>query len=405
MSDPLRIWLNRTYAENAFFVAQLRENADLADVEVHATHVDPDSPVLRAADVSSLEPDRLSPAAYVEFALDYCDRNRIELFLPRLHQLAVAEHRDEFAQVGTTVVSPPAPAIELFNDKATAYQALAAAGLPVPPWWRVTDAPSLLRAVVEIEADGGVPCLKPVTGAGGEGFRVLSRKPFSLARLSGAPSRVVPLDQVVDALWQAAEQDPGAPVVDWLVMPQLAGPEVSVDCLVDRGGRLRGAIGRSKEGRRRGFTLDPAYLEPARQLAERFRLTYLTNIQFRHQDGVPVLLDINTRPSGGLHQLARCGVNFPWAAMRLALGEEPVELNARALGEDYTLISTPFPALARQLPIPAPRFPAEAAAPAAPTPAAGTGPGSAPGPAAGVTTGPTTGLTTGLTPGIALGLG
>ena len=396
MSNPLRIWLNRTYAENAFFVAQLRENADLVEVEVHATHVDPDSPVLRAADVSSLEPDQLSPAAYVEFALDYCDRNQIRLFLPRLHQLAVAEHRAEFELLGTTVVSPPSAAIELFNDKATAYQALEAAGLPVPSWWRVTDAPSLLDAVAAIEADGGVPCLKPVTGAGGEGFRVLSRKPFSLARLAGAPSRVVPLDQVVDALRLAAEQDPDVPVVDWLVMPQLAGPEVSVDCLVDRGGRLRGAIGRNKEGRRRGFTLDPDYLEPARELAERFRLTYLTNIQFRHQNGVPVLLDINTRPSGGLHQLARCGVNFPWAAMRLALGEEPVELHARTLGEDYTLISTPFPGPARQLPIPAPRTPTEPPAAAATTPA--TGP-------AGTATAGTLGLAAGLTPGVALGLG
>ena len=363
MNNPLRIWLNRTYAENAFFVALLRENADLVDLEVHATHVDPDSPVLRAADVSALEPDQLSPAAYVEFALDYCARHRIDLFLPRLNQLAVAEHRTEFELLGTTVVSPPAAAIELFNDKATAYQALAAAGLPVPAWWRVTDAGSLLTAVAGIEASGGTPCLKPVTGAGGEGFRVLSRRPFSLARLAGAPSRVVSLDQVVDALERAAEQDPDVPPVDWLVMPQLAGPEVSVDCLVDQQGRLRGAVGRSKEGRRRGFTLDPAYLEPARRLAEHFQLTYLTNIQFRHQDGVPVLLDINTRPSGGLHQLARCGVNFPWAAMRLALGGEPVEVSPRALGEDYTLISTPYPALARQLPIPAPRAAAEVPSP------------------------------------------
>jgi len=361
VNDPLRIWLNRTYAENAFFIALLRENADRIALDVHATHVDPDSPVLRAADVSSLEPDQLSPAAYVEFALDYCGRNGIDLFLPRLNQQAVAERRADFAAVGTTVVSPPAAAIELFSNKAVAYEALSAAGLPVPPWWRVRDAASLRDAVAAIEADGGTPCLKPVTGAGGEGFRVLSRKPFSLARLTGAPSWYVQVDQVVDALERAADEAPGAQPVDWLVMPHLAGPEVSVDCLVDPGGRLRGAVARSKEGRRRGFTLDPAYLEPARTLAETFDLTYLTNIQFRHRDGVPVLLDINTRPSGGLHQLSRCGVNFPWAAMQLAMGHEPSEVAVQELGGEYTLISTPYPAAApdRQLPIPAPRHPVE----------------------------------------------
>ena len=356
--EPLRIWLNRTYAENAFFISLLRDNPDLVAVEVHATHVDPDSPVLRAADVSSLEPDQLSPAAYLEFALAYCERHRIDLFLPRLHQRAVAERREEFAALGTTVVTPPAAAIELFADKADAYEALAAAGLPVPPWWRVRDAASLKDAVGAIEAEGGTACLKPVTGAGGEGFRVLTRKPFSLARLAGSPSWLVPYDEVVEALDRAPEAQP----VDWLVMPHLAGPEVSVDCLVDPDGRLRGAVGRTKSGRRRGFTLDPAYLEPARVLAETFRLTYLTNIQFRHQDGRPVLLDINTRPSGGLHQLSRCGVNFPWAALQLALGREPTGLEVResALDEDYTLISTPYPAPARTLPIPVPRQPVAA---------------------------------------------
>ena len=358
MNHPLRIWLNRTYAENAFFIGLLRENRDDVELEVHASHVDADSPVLRAADVSSLEPEGLSPAAYVEFALDYCSRQGITLFLPRLHQQAVAARRADFAAVGTTVLSPPTAAIELFNDKATAYGQLAAAGLPVPPWWRARNAAELLDAVERIEADGGTPCLKPVTGAGGEGFRVLSRKPFSLARLAGTPSWHVPLDDVLGALERDGREYP----VDWLVMPHLAGPEVSVDCLAGPDGRLRGAVGRSKEGRRRGFTLDAAYLEPTVRLVETFGLAYLTNIQYRHHRGLPVLLDINTRPSGGLHQLSRCGVNFPWAAMQLALGQEPTDITVRTMGEDYTLISTPYPALAPQLPIPAPRFPAEAAA-------------------------------------------
>ena len=55
LNHPLRIWLNRTYAENAFFIGLLRENRDDVELEIHASHVDADSPVLRAADVSSLE--------------------------------------------------------------------------------------------------------------------------------------------------------------------------------------------------------------------------------------------------------------------------------------------------------------------------------------------------------------
>ncbi|MFD0328691.1 ATP-grasp domain-containing protein [Streptacidiphilus monticola] len=202
-----------------------------------------------------------------------------------------------------------------------------------------------------------------MTGAGGEGFRMLTRKPFSLARLAGSPSWQVSLDQVAQALREAEAETPEP--VDWLVMPHLAGPEVSVDCLVSPEGLVQGAVGRTKEGRRRGFTLDPAYLVPARALAEQFQLAYLTNIQFRHWHGQPMLLDVNTRPSGGLHQLSRCGVNFPWAAMQLALGMTATGVTPRALGDDYTLISTPYPTLPRQLPIPGPRVTADQAAPAA----------------------------------------
>ena len=56
---------------------------------------------------------------------------------------------------------------------------------------------------------------------------------------------------VVEAV-RAAEEP-----VDWLVMPRLGQPEVSVDCLTGPDGRVRMAVGRTKNGRRRGFTPEP----------------------------------------------------------------------------------------------------------------------------------------------------
>jgi hypothetical protein len=167
------------------------------------------------------------------------------------------------------------------------------------------------------------------------GFRVVTRAPFSLAHLNGFPSPYVPLDLVVEALRAADEQ------VDWLVMPRLEQPEVSVDCLTGPDGRVRMAVGRTKNGRRRGFSLNPAWIEPARLIAETFGLHYLTNIQFRMYGDKPVLMDVNTRPAGGLHQLALCGINAPWAAVQLALGEETGDVMPGRLGQDYTVVSGP----------------------------------------------------------------
>lgn len=353
MVSRVRVWLNRTYAENVFFMDQLRRNPSDRAVEIHATHGDADSPVLAAADSADLEPEGLSPAAYVEYALDQCRRRGIDVFVPRLQQEAIVAHRAEFEAAGTALLAPSAEAVSVFQDKATAYQAVQSAGIPVPPWWRVTNEDELIAAVEELEAGGHRACFKPAAGAGGVGFRVVTRTPFSLVHLNGFPGPYVPLDLVVRAVREAAEP------VDWLVMPRLEQPEVSVDCLTGPDNRIRMAVGRTKSGRRRGFTLHERWLEPARRLAEGFGLHHLSNIQFRMYGDEPVLLDVNTRPAGGLHQLSLCGINAPWAAVQLALGEDPGEIVPPFLGTDYTVVSGPRPV--RPVSLPQPRVePAQA---------------------------------------------
>ncbi|GGX00631.1 ATP-grasp domain-containing protein [Streptomyces chartreusis] len=335
MVSRVRVWLNRTYAENVFFMDQLRRNPSDRAVEIHATHGDADSPVLAAADTAELEPEGLSPAGYVEYALAQCRRRGIDVFVPRLHQSAIVAHRAEFEAVGTALLAPPPEAVAVFQDKVIAYEAVQAVGVPVPPWWRVRNADELVAAVEELEEAGHKACFKPASGAGGVGFRVITRSPFSLVHLSGFPTPYVQLDLVEDALRRTDEP------VDWLVMPRLEQPEVSVDCLTGPDNRVRLAIGRMKNGRRRGFTLHEQWLEPARLIAEGFGLHYLSNIQFRMFGDTPVLMDVNTRPAGGLHQLSLCGVNVPWLAVQLALGEDPGEVVPPFLGQDYTVVSGP----------------------------------------------------------------
>ncbi|MFE3169184.1 ATP-grasp domain-containing protein [Streptomyces sp. NPDC059224] len=339
MRSRVRVWLNRTYAENVFFMDQLKRNPSDRAVEIHATHGDADSPVLAAADTADLEPEGLSPAGYVEYALDQCQRRGIDVFVPRLHQSAIVAHRADFAAVGTALLAPTPEATAVFEDKATAYEAVGAVGVPVPPWWRVRTADELVAAVEALEADGHKACFKPAAGAGGVGFRVITRAPFSLFHLNGFPGPYVQLDLVLEAL-RCADQP-----VDWLVMPRLEEPEVSVDCLTGPDNRVRMAVGRTKKGRRRGFTLDERWLKPARLIAEGFGLHYLSNIQFRMYGDEPVLLDVNTRPAGGLHQLSLCGVNAPWAAVQLALGEDPGVIEPPFLGQDYAVVSGPRPVL------------------------------------------------------------
>ncbi|MET9276384.1 ATP-grasp domain-containing protein [Streptomyces anthocyanicus] len=372
MASPVRVWLNRTYAENVFFMDQLRRNPADRAVEIHATHGDPDSPVLAAADTAEPEPEGLSPAGYVEYALAQCARRGIDVFVPRLHQSAIVAHRAEFEALGTALLAPPPEAVAVFRDKVIAYEAVRAIGVPVPPWWRVRTADELVLAVEELEAGGHRACFKPASGAGGVGFRMVTRDPFSLTHLNGFPSPSVPLPLVVEAL-RAAEEP-----VDWLVMPRLEQPEVSVDCLTGPDNRVRLAVGRTKNGRRRGFTLHEQWLTPARRIAETFGLHHLSNVQFRMYGDRPVLMDVNTRPAGGLHQLALCGVNVPWAAVRLALGDDPGQLEPPFLGQDYAVVAGPRPLRPVTLPHQRADLPAATTPAPAPAPAAAAAPAPAP---------------------------
>ncbi|MBD0670729.1 ATP-grasp domain-containing protein [Streptomyces sp. CBMA156] len=346
MSAPVRVWLNRTYAENVFFVEQLR--AAPRPVVVHATHGDPDSPVLAAADHGTAEPADLPADRYVGYALDYCARHSIDVFVPQLHQLAIALARPEFEAIGTALLCPPATAVAAFTSKADGYAAIAGAGLPTPPWWRVRTPGELWDAVGRIEGGGHTACLKPVAGAGGAGFRVLTRKPYGAHRLAGWDHRVQ-VDQVAAAL---DEGGPDGEPVDLLVMPYLDGPEVSVDSLADLDGTPLTAVGRTKDGRRRGFTTEECYLEPVRRLVRSTGMAYLSNVQFRRFDGRPVVIDVNTRPAAGLHQLRLCGLNLPWDAVRLALGERPTGAGAApdVRGIEYTLVSGIQPVLPSRAP-------------------------------------------------------
>ncbi|MGI8666570.1 MAG: ATP-grasp domain-containing protein [Jatrophihabitans sp.] len=323
----LTIYFNRTYATNAQLIAMLRANPDGRPVRVIATHVDADSPVLAASDLALPEPGPgVRGEDYLRWALAFTAEHRVDVFVPRLELAALAAGRQRFAEQGVALLAPPSPAVDLFENKAAAYADAAGRGLPVPPYRQVTDGASLLAAFDEISAQTGGACLKPVTGVGGDGFRLLTTDRLCLADVLGPLSATVNVHAVADALDAAIEQ--AGPIAPLLVLPVLPGPEVSVDVLADPAGKPLVAIGRAKHGRRRRIVDDPAARGIAETLVQAHQLSYLSNTQVRYWQGPgdqrarPYLLEVNTRISGGLFQTSLTGLNLPWAAVRLALGEE-----------------------------------------------------------------------------------
>jgi biotin carboxylase len=328
----LRIWFNRTYATNSHIIAMLRANPDGRPVHVIGTHIDADSPVLAVCDEAYPEPHEDCPAVdYVAWALEFARDHGVDVFFPRLAMADLADARADFAAAGVALACASGPTVRLFEDKAAAYLAAEQLGLPVPPHRVVTDAAGLRVAYEQVRE---TVCMKPVRGTGGDGFRILCTTGPGIAELlAPADEHVIPLDWAGAAL--DAARSAGRDVAPWLVMPYLAGPEISVDVLADPDGRTLAAVGRRKS-RRRGAIVDDL---SARWVAETLNLAhqvgYLSNTQVRYWHGPgdheprPYLLELNTRISGGLFQTVLSGVNLPWAAVRLALGEEVGTLHPR----------------------------------------------------------------------------
>jgi biotin carboxylase len=331
----LRIWFNRTYATNSHVIAMLRANPDGRPVHVLATHTDPDSPVLAAADEGYTEPPEDWPAAdYVAWALDFAQRHAVDVFVPRFAMAALADAADRFAAAGTALACPAAETVRLFEDKAATYRAAAALGLPVPPYHLVSDGAGLFAAHAQLRGVAERVCMKPVQSTGGDGYRLLTTSGPDLDELLGQVQPRADLGRACVAL--DAARVAGREVPTLLVMPYLPGPEISVDALADRDGTTLAALGRQGRSDRRRVIVDDG---PARTVTEALnrahRVAYLSNTQVRYWQGPgddeprPYVLELNTRISGGLFQTALTGVNLPWAAVRLAMGEHVGTLHPR----------------------------------------------------------------------------
>ena len=106
-----------------------------------------------------------------------------------------------------------------------------------------------------------------------------------------------------------------------MVMPYLPGNEISVDCLNTASGLI--AIPRYKgSARHERILFDEDILKMTRCIMNRIQLQYPCNIQFKVSEGIPYLLEINTRMSGGLQMACLAeNINIPNIALNKLLGK------------------------------------------------------------------------------------
>lgn len=323
MKTPTQIWFNRTYATNYWVLKNIQEQAS-GQFTLHITHKDPSSPILQAATVAGLEPE-LNPEDYVQWCLDYCVKNHITYFFPTHNQKHILLNAQRFTDLGVTLISPDVETINIFDDKAETYRVAEQLNVNVPVWAQVNNSDDLLdayRRISEVSPERVI--IKPTVGVGASGFMSIYPKPFSLNGLLREHSRATTFSTLLET-YILSENDSIEPL---MLMPWLDDPEISVDCLSSPSGEVLITVPRVKKGNRI-TALDASYEEVIHQTKKLLAgnpLPYVCNVQWRWFNGVPMLLEVNTRPAGGLFTVLKAtGRNLVLDAINLAMNN-PVEL-------------------------------------------------------------------------------
>lgn len=309
------IWFLEGQASQRDIIMGVRDALPVG-TKVFASHRHERPEITNLADESFVEP--LERAERIQWVIDTALANGIKIVVAGRVGGAYEVHRPEFDQAGLTLVTggTSTRTFELVDDKSLFTAEAERAGLACVPAITVTNADELASAYQILSAQGEV-CIKPVVGIYGQGFWRFKENIDPFRCFANPDAREVSFNTYL----QLYKMEMDRPAM--LVMPYMAGSECSID-MVCEGGKVIEFVGRRKSGVHQTFERDTAAVHLALKAAEHFGCDGIVNVQTRDDAaGVPHLLEINARYSGGIGYTRATGINLAgiFAARRLGLPE------------------------------------------------------------------------------------
>ena len=258
---------------------------------------------------------------YLEFITGLCQEHNIDVVIPRDSRILNREQVAMLEREGYRVIRPRNEISDQVSDKLRLAQSAREIGINAPTSLVVNNRTEFVDAVMNLREAGEEVCFKPRRGLGGRGFRIIREFDELDNLLYGYQGPAINMATAVSILSQEDSFD------DLLVMNFLDGVEYSVDCLCWEGEALAVVPRRKVEYAQLGsysvqlLENKKEIIELSKKLIRYFKLDYICNIQFRYCKEEPYLIEINRRMSGGITIASMSGVNFPYLALKLALGE------------------------------------------------------------------------------------
>ena len=310
----VNIWLNHWFSTAYNIITMIKQ--ENPDFYVIGTNENPHSVLSTVCDEWYTEPV-LKGRSYVDYCLEFCVEHGIDVFMPRRELLAISKYKEEFERIGVKVMVDDYQIVNILNHKDLAYKELAKRGVSTIPAYRiVTSVADFEKAYSELKEKYREICIKFVHDEGGKSYRLIDNSRKGYTSLFKKQNTRMTYDAIVEAL---SERDEFAPL---MVMPNLSGEEISVDCLQTQDGLIM--LPRIKDATRiEKLCFDQKIIDLTREVYTAIQLECPCNIQFKYLDGVPYFLEVNTRMSGGIQMACLAGnVNIPSIAVNKLLGIE-----------------------------------------------------------------------------------
>lgn len=311
----IRVWFNHWFSTAYGIIELIKQDAN-EQICVVGSNKQIDSVIQKVCDEWYQDPP-VDGEEYIQYCLTFCREHKIDVFVPRREMVEISRSVERFRLAGVKVMTDEYGVIKLLHDKAAAYNFLKdCKGISIPDYRMVNTADEFAAAYGQLHGEYGQICVKFVKDEGAMSYRRIVDHADGFRRLKVYPGAEVSYDDYAAALREVERFD------DLMVMPYLPGNEISVDCLDTPAGLI--AVPRYKgSARQEEIRFDRDILEMSRNIMEMVRLQYPCNIQFKVRDGVPYLLEINTRMSGGLPMTClAAGVNIPNIALNKLLGRD-----------------------------------------------------------------------------------
>lgn len=265
-----------------------------------------------------------------EFVLEKAIEHKVGVILTGRNSIDYEAQRPLFEAAGIRLLTGATSTqmLEKIDDKFQFIQHCQQHQIPVAEGWRFDNLAQLTELLAK---HGDQPlCVKPITGIFAQGFWILDTgldsgaleqehsRFDSFEHLYFTDSRRIHTEQFLSAY--ANSQMVLERPIPMLLMPYLAGREYSIDVVCERG-EVLAAITRHKVGKVQHIGYDEEVMQVVIPLIKAFGCDGIVSVQTKQDDaGVHRVLEINSRPSGGIGYTTHSGVDLTQVGFAYWLG-------------------------------------------------------------------------------------